>query len=121
MIEVFPVHPDAIAVALNITIDMPAVAYVAVEDETFIGSGGLAWGKGRCWVWFTVTGEPKPHYGLLTVLQARKMRAKAKQLGESAVYAIRDPQFETSARLMKLAGFVFHAVEDENEVFRCDC
>lgn len=120
MIEAFPVDPQSVAVALDVDIDMPAVAYVVVDGEVFVGSGGLAWGKGRCWLWFTVIAEPKPEYGVVTLVMGRRMKAKARQLGETAIYAVRDPQFETSARLMKLAGFVLHAVEDGNEVFRCD-
>ena len=119
-VQAFPVDPQQVAVALSIEIDMPAVAYAVVDDEVLVGTGGLAWGKGRCWLWFTVIAEPKPVYGIVTALMGRKLKAKARQLGETTIYAVRDPEFETSSRLMKMTGFVLHGVEDGNEVFRCD-
>lgn len=117
-LEIVPADPRMVEVVLDTVIDMPAVAFVGIDGEKFAGSGGLAWGKGRCWLWF-MTVEPKPEYARPVLNMARRLLRKAKQFGESEVYTIRDPQFETSPRLLALTGFKFHAVEDGNEVFRC--
>lgn len=119
MLTIHPADPQQVAVALSVTIDMPAVAYVGVDNGEVVGSGGLAWGKGRCWLWFT-TVHPKPEYARPVLNMARLLQRKAKQLGERHVFTVRDQQFETSPRLLKLTGFKLFAVEDGQEVFRCD-
>lgn len=119
MLQIVPVDPRSVEVALDIVIDLPAVAYVGVDDGALVGSGGLAWGGGRCWVWFSVI-NGKPSYALKIRRWVERLKRKARQLGETEVYTIRDPQFETSARLVKLSGFTFHAMELGNEVFRCE-
>lgn len=98
---------------------MPAVAFVGLDGETFAGSGGLAWGKGRCWLWFHVE-QGKPEYARPVLSQAKYLLRKARQLGATSVFTVRDKQYETSSRLLKLSGFVFHEIEDGSEVFRCD-
>jgi hypothetical protein len=118
MLTIHHADPYSVAVALDIEIDWPAIAYVGVDDDVIVGSGGLAWGNDRCWIWFTVT-APKPEYARPILSMARKFMKKAAQLGERYVYAIRDPQYETAPRLIKLAGFEFFATENGNEVFRC--
>lgn len=118
MLTIHYVDPYSVAVALNVVIDWPAIAYVGIDDDALVGSGGLAWGNDRCWVWFQIL-EPKPQYALPVLMMMRKFKKKAAQLGEEYVYAIRDPQYETSPRLMKLAGFEFFEIESGQEIFRC--
>lgn len=119
MLQILLADPQRVAVALNVVIDWPAVAYVGLDDGEFVGSGGLAWGGDRCWLWFTVL-DSKPEYARPVLMMARKLLRKAEQLGETAVFTIRDQKFATSPRLLKLTGFKFHAVESDQEVFRCD-
>ena len=116
-LRIFPVDPASVEAALNIEIDMLAVAYAGMDGDMFAGSGGLAWGHGRCWLWFT-TVDPKPSWAMAVVRMAGMMMRKARQLGETEIYTIRDPQFETSPRLLKMAGFEFFAHEKGNEVHR---
>lgn len=118
-LEILPADPQRVAVVLDVVIDWPAVAYVGIDDGQFVGSGGLAWGSDRCWLWFTVT-DSKPEYARPVLQMARRCLRKAEQLGESHVYTIRDPQFATSPRLLKLTGFKFFAEESGQEVYRCD-
>lgn len=119
MLNIFQVDPSSIEAALDINIDLPAVAFVGVDDGRIVGSGGLAWGEGRCWLWFKVV-EGRPEYARPVLTMARRLLAKARQLGEPAVYTIRDLQFETSPRLLKLTGFVLHAIENDHHIYRCD-
>lgn len=119
MLDILPADPQRVAVALDVVIDWPAVAYVGIDDGEFVGSGGLAWGSDRCWMWFAVT-ESKPEYARPVLVWARRLLKKAAQLGETQVYTIRDPKYETSPRLLKLTGFKFFAVENDHEVHRCE-
>lgn len=119
MLTIHPADPHQIAVALNVTIDWPAVAYIGMDNGAIVGSGGLAWGSDRCWLWFTVL-DSKPEYARPVFQMARKLLRKAKQLGEECVFTVRDKQYETSPRLLKLTGFKFHAIENDQEVHRCD-
>jgi hypothetical protein len=119
MLTIINADPSQIEVALNVQIDLPAVAFVGVDNNEVVGSGGLAWGGGRCWLWFIIT-DSNPSYARPVLMMTKRMLAKAKQFGETEVFVIRDPNYATSARLVKLAGFKFHALENGNEVFKCD-
>lgn len=119
MLTIHPADPHSVAVALNVVIDWPAVAFIGMDDGQFVGSGGLAWGSDRCWLWFAVL-DSKPEYAKPVMRMAKLLFRKAAQLGESVVYTVRDQKFATSARLLKLTGFRFVAVEDGQEVFACD-
>jgi hypothetical protein len=46
MLQHPPADPQRVAVALNVVIDWPAVAYVGMDDGEFVGSGGLGVGRG---------------------------------------------------------------------------
>jgi len=116
--QIVPVDPRAIEVAFGVEIDMPAVAVVGIEGETVIGSGGLAWGGGKCWLWFTAPNGEKRH-ALAIWRAAERLKRKARQLGETEIWTIRDTQYETAKRLLEATGFEFYAVEDGNELYRC--
>ena len=125
MLTIHPADPARVEVAMNVTIDWPAVAYIGLDDGEFVGSGGLAGGGGRCWLWFRST-KPKPEYAKPVLKMAALLIRKARQIGETSVFTVRDMQFDTSPRLLKLTGFKFHAVEidangQEQKVYRCDC
>lgn len=116
MMEIFSVDPGRIEIELDVEIDMPAVAYVGIDDGHFIGSCGLAWGGGRCWLWFQTSAARRNH-AIRILRHIKVLISKAKQLGETEIYAIRDTRFETSGRLMALAGFVFHGDERGKSVY----
>lgn len=117
-VQLVTVDPRTVEVALDVSIDMPAVAMLGIDDGKIVGTGGLAWGKGRCWIFFT-TIDPKPSYGLVALKAFRRLINRARQLGETEIYAVRDPKYATSERLCRLCGFEPFAVEDGQEVLRC--
>ena len=115
MLIILPADPQQVAVALDVVIDWPAVAYVGIDDGEFVGSGGLAWGADRCWLWLQVS-QPKPEYARPVLRMARLMLRKAVQLGETEVYTVRDAQYPSSAKLLKLVGFELSEIKDGQEV-----
>jgi hypothetical protein len=119
MLTIHPADPYQVAVALNVTIDWPAVAFIGIDDGALAGSGGLAWGSERCWLWFQ-TSLQKPEYARPVLKMAHKLLRKAEQLGETQVFTVRDKQFETSPRLLKLTGFKFYAAEHDQDIYRCE-
>lgn len=119
MLTISPADPALVEVALSVKIDLPAVAYVGLDDGVLVGSGGLAWGAGRCWLWFMIA-DSKPEYARPILKMAKRMLRKASQLGETQVFVVRDPAFASSEKLVRLSGFKFHAIENGEEVFRCD-
>jgi len=116
-LEIVQVHPSAIEIAEGIKIDMPALAYVGVAGDEIIGSGGLAWGYGRCWLWLRVM-KSDPSYALPIVHKTKALIAKAHQLGETEVFTPRDSQYPTSQKLLTVLGFRLHAIENNIEVWR---
>lgn len=118
MLTIHPADPHSIAVALDVVIDWPAVAYVGLDDGNFVGSGGLAWGGDRCWLWFQVS-QPKPEYARPVLRMAQRMLRKAAQLGEAEVYTVRDKQYPSSAKLLRLVGFELSEIKDGQEVHVC--
>lgn len=117
MLEIVEVPPFAIGMAEGIEIDMPAVSYLGMDEGAVVGSYGLAWGMGRCWIWFRVT-EPKASYALTVIRRAKMLLKKARQLGEREVFTPRDAQYPTSTKLLKLLGFELYATEHGIEVWR---
>lgn len=118
MLQIIPVHPRAVEVALNMEIDLPAVAFVGIDEDEIIGTGGLAWGKGRCWLWFALA-KPDRKYATAIIRKCRQVLKKARQLGETEVYTIRDPEFDTSERLCRFCGFEPAGIEDGQEIYKC--
>ncbi|MBZ9873076.1 hypothetical protein LB542_19705 [Mesorhizobium sp. BR1-1-9] len=115
MLTIHPADPYSVAVALNVVIDWPAVAYVGIDDDDFVGSGGLAWGGDKCWLWFQVS-KPKPEYARPVLKMAQRMLRKAVQLGETEVYTVRDQTYPSSTKLLKLVGFELSEIKDGQEV-----
>lgn len=118
MIEIHSVAPQTVSIIEGIKIDLPAIAYVGIEDGVVIGSGGLAFGNGRCWVWLRLD-EGKPHHARPLVRQFKTLISKAAQLGETEVWTPRDNRFSTSERLLTALGFKLAAIENEIEVWKC--
>jgi hypothetical protein len=117
MLQIHQVPPSAIEVAEGIKIDMPAVAYIGIDDGVVVGSYGLAWGQGRCWAWLRLD-KPKASYGLTIARKMKDLMRKARQLGETEVFTPRDAQYPTSEKLLKTLGFRMHAIEHGIEVWR---
>jgi hypothetical protein len=118
MLTIHPVDPYSVAVALNVTIDWPAVAFVGIDDDQLVGACGLAWGGERCWLWLHI-GKPKPEYARPVLRMAQRLLRKAAQLGETSIYAVRDQQYRSSAKLLKLVGFELSEIKDGQEVHVC--
>lgn len=110
--QVPPTYPN-----IGVKVDLPALAFVGIDDGEVIGSGGLAWGGGRCWIWLDVQ-KPKPSYAIPVMRKMRDLIRKARQLGEPEVFTPRDTQYPTSEKLLTVLGFEFHGVEQGVEVWR---
>ncbi len=100
-------------------VNMPVSAYVGIHNNRLVGSGGLAWGNGRCWLFLNVF-EDAPN-AIVVWRWAKRMLVKAAQLGEAEVYTPRDEQYETSERLLTRLGFSLFSIENGVEVWRYEC
>jgi hypothetical protein len=118
MLQIVQVDPRQIETCLSVKVDMPAIAFVGVDDGKIIGSGGLAWGAGRCWIWLSMI-STNPAYALPIARKVRVLISKAKQLGETIIYTPRDAEYQTSEKLLKTLGFKMHGIEDGIEVWAC--
>lgn len=116
-LQVVQVSPTTIEVTDKVKIDIPAIAFVGIEDGEVVGSGGLAWGGGRCWIWLRVAASRR-RYGLVVMHRTKALLAKAWQLGEREVFTPRDADYPTSEKLLKVLGFRFFAMENGVEVWR---
>lgn len=114
MLSIERADPKAVEVALAIDIDMPAVAVVGMDDGRVVGSGGLAWGGGRAWIWFKML-QSQPSYAVPIVRETKRMLRRAVQLGETAVFTPRDDAEPHSDKLLRLLGF-----EPTDETLRLD-
>lgn len=117
-LQVIQVHPSTVEAVEGVIIGVPAIAYVGVDDGKVVGSCGLAWGGGRCWIWLQFVADTKPAYALTVYRKARVLLAKALQLGEIQVFTPRDAQYPTSEKLLKRLGFHLYEIENDQEVWR---
>lgn len=116
-VELHRVDGATVAAAVGLSIDLPVVSMVAIEDGKAISAWGLAWKERRCFLWFFVD-KPHPEHLWTIVREARKMLRRAVQLGETEVFVTRDESFPSSLRLLKIMGFEPSSVEDGKEVWR---
>jgi hypothetical protein len=105
MVEVQSVPGTVAAHITGLAIDLPVYARICMEDGELVGAGGLAFGGGRTWLWFTVNDERAKGHGLLAIKEARKLLKRAVQLGATEVWTPQDENYQTSGRLLKLVGF----------------
>lgn len=119
MVEIVQVDPREILRVAGINVDLPTFALAGVDDDGPIACGGLAWGAGRCWLFFHMM-RNEPRYRFKVIACAKRLFRQARQLGETELYTPRDAQFETSERLLKLLGFEFFADENGIEIWRRD-
>lgn len=106
--------PRSVEIALDCVIDLPAVAVIGLDDGHPVGSGGLAWGGGKAWIWFKMV-QSKPSYAVAIVRATRKMLRRAAQLGETAVFTPRDINEPMSEKLLTMLGFEFFDVQPTAE------
>lgn len=116
-LEIVQVDPSSVQAIEGIRIDIPAVAYIGIDDGEVVGSYGLAWGGGRCWIWLRLP-NGRPHYALTVMRRTKALLAKAWQLGETEVFSPRDAEYSTSEKLLTVLGFRLFAIEDGIEVWR---
>jgi hypothetical protein len=106
MIQVISVPSPAAGSVSRLDINIPVICRVGLKDGKLVASGGLAFGSGRAWLWFSTDDlEMLRGQGLKALRQCAAMLRKAQQLGETEVYATRDERYDTSERLLKMAGF----------------
>jgi len=120
-VEVISVPSQAAGAVANLEIAIPVICRVGIKDGKLVASGGLAFAAGRAWIWFSMEDqELAKGQGLKALRQCFSMLRKARQLGETEVYATRDEKFETSERLLKMAGFEkTDEMLDNQEVWVC--
>lgn len=116
MAEIVTVNPREILRFAGLDVDLPVYAKAAVEGGEVLAVWGLAWGKGRCWLFFHVENY-RPGFGFVIRREARKCFRHAAQLGETEVFTPRDRQHGSSIKLLRLLGFELHAVEDGLEIW----
>lgn len=118
MAVVVPVRPHDIARMAGMIIDLPVYGWATIEGETLLAVHGLAWSEEpkRCWLYFHVV-EYRPGYGPAVRREARRCFRLAEQLGETEVYTVRDREYPSSLKLMRIFGFEFFAVENDQEVW----
>ncbi len=116
MTQLVPVDARAIATATGFDIDKPVFGLAGVDGGEIVGIGGLAWGGGRCWLFFTML-SVSPRYVFPARRGAERLLRTARQLGETQVFTTRDDQFDTSSKLLKAIGFSCVAMADGREVW----
>lgn len=115
---VVPVRPHDIMRMAGLDVHLPIHGWAIVEGEDLLAVHGLAWSEEpkRCWLYFHVV-DYRPGYGMAVRREATRCFRVAEQLGETEVYTVRDKEFPTSLRLMRIFGFEFFAVENDQEVW----
>jgi hypothetical protein len=111
MISLKRIGATELAIYENIDVPtFPVIAYAAIEDDHVLATYGLAWSFGACWLWFSFIDRSRAH-SVYVVREAKRMLKKAVQLGEKAVFVMRDDE-PTSERLLKCLGFDFVKKDD---------
>ena len=89
----------------------------AFRDDLQLGCGGLAWGGGKCWMWFHVE-EPQPRHAVAVMHMVKRLKAMARQFGHGEVYTVRDQRWPSSERLLKIIGFKYVEMIDGQEIHK---
>lgn len=114
MLQLRRVDPATVEAALGFEVDMPAVAVLGTDEGVVVGSGGLAWGKGKAWIWFKMLAS-RPSYAVPIFRETQRMLRRAVQLGETDVFTPRDDAEPHSEKLLRMLGF-----EPTDEIMRTD-
>lgn len=107
MVEVISAGAGLARVVSGMDIDLPVYCRIGKDGDKLVAVGGLAWGQGRCWLFFAVEDDAPKNIARQALRECAALLRKAVQLGETEVYTPRDAQFASSERLLKLAGFEF--------------
>lgn len=102
--------PETVEHNLGVDINLPAVAVLGLDGGEVVGAGGLAWGGGRCWIFFMMA-KPNPAYAVAIIRATKAMLRRAVQLGETSVFTPRDVEEPASERLLTMLGFELFAIE----------
>lgn len=116
-IQFVRVPPETVEIALGIVVNMPAVAVLGIDDGQVVGSGGLAWGGGKAWIWFKMLAS-KPSYSVPIFRATKAMLRRAVQLGETAIYTPRDANEPMSEKLLTMLGFELAEMQDGVEIWK---
>lgn len=118
MVDVVSVNGSVAKALSGLNIDLPVICRLGMQDGRLIATGGLAWSNGRCWLFFSVEGEPR-NIARQALRECDRLLRHAVQLGETEVFTPRDAEYPTSERLCRLAGFEkTDEVIDNFEVWR---
>ncbi len=90
--------------------DCPLRAYVCKVGRKIVGFGGLIWRWNRCDIFLDVL-RPDLVPVVAMVRWARRMLRMARQMGDEAVYCLRD-EHPHSARLLRLVGMTHYAMQE---------
>lgn len=114
MLRLERVDPSTVEAALGFDVDLPAIAVLGTDNGEVVGSGGLAWGGGKAWIWFKMLAS-RPSYAVPIVRETQRMLRRAVQLGETEVFTPHDDQQPHSEKLLRMLGF-----EATEETLRLD-
>lgn len=104
MLSIVSADPRSVEAEFGVAVDLPAVAVLGLDSGEIVGSGGLAWGEGRCWIWFTMQ-RTKPGYAVPILRATQRMLRRAVQLGETQVFTPREADKPRSEKLLRMLGF----------------
>lgn len=116
--RILTVDGRGLVAASGLDVDLPVFAKAAFDGEELVACWGLAWSAEprRCWLFFHVENY-RPDIGLIIRRETRRCFRHAEQLGETEVYTVRDVEFLSSIKLMRIFGFENFAVENGQEVW----
>lgn len=83
---------------------VPFICKIASDDGRAFATGGLAFWRGTYILFFQVDDPPK-NIIRQTLRECKALLSKAVQLGATEVFTPRDPEYPSSERLCRLAGF----------------
>lgn len=105
MVEVRTVSGNVARAMSGLEIDLPVICRIGIKDDEVIAVGGLAWGHGRCWLFFSVEDGKAKGIVRQALAECETLKRKAIQFGATEIFTPRDANYPTSERLLKLAGF----------------
>lgn len=104
-LSIVSADPRSVEASFGVEVDLPAVAVLGFDEEGHVvGSGGLAWVGGRCWIFFTMR-VTKPDYAVPIFRATKRMLKRAVQLGETQVFTPREADKPRSEKLLRMLGF----------------
>jgi hypothetical protein len=115
-IVIRPLSTEEAADEIAVPSGVSPYAYGGFEDGELRAVFGLAWDRGRSQLWFRMD-RPSPRYVFLVMRWAKRLLRTAVQLGDNEVFVLRDAEFDTSERLLRLLEFEPFGVKDGKEMW----